>query len=70
MDESLAFNDTCSDTKFFGTTVMHLQQQEEEEVEHGQNVKMHFSITLDISGIFIYYLVYTFVSTCFVMQKY
>ena len=36
-----------------GTTVIglavHLQQ---EEVEHGQNVKIHFSITLDISGIF------------------
>ena len=55
---------------------MRLQQQEEEEeekeeeeVEHGQNVKIHFSITLDISGIFVNYLVYTFVSTCFVMQK-
>ena len=26
---------------------------EEEEVEHGQNVKIQFSITLDISGISI-----------------
>ena len=38
-------------------------------IEHGQNVKMHFSITLDISSIFVKYLVYIFVSTCFVMQK-
>ena len=36
------------------------------EVEHGQNVKIHFSITLDISGIL---MVYSFVSTCFVMQN-
>ena len=60
MDESLALNETCLDTKFnvywyHGYRVTRLQQQEEEEeeVEHGQNVKIQFSITLDISGIFI-----------------
>ena len=43
-----------------GTTVIELRvfnnkkkKEEEEEVEHGQNVKIQFSITLDISGIFI-----------------
>ena len=54
------------------------QEEEEEEVEHGQkkkknmhgqNVKIHCSSTLDISGIFIKYLVYRFVSTCSVMYK-
>ena len=86
MDESLAFNETCSGTKFHvywyhGYCVTHLQQEveeeekeeeegeEEEKVEHGQNVKIHLSITLDISDIFVKYLVYTFVSTCFVMEK-
>ena len=32
-------------------------------------MKIHFSITLDTSGIFVKYLVYIFVSTCFVMQN-
>ena len=52
MDESLAFNETCSETKFHVYWYHNscLQQEEEEEVEHGQ---IHFSITLDVSGIFI-----------------
>ena len=55
---------------YIGTTVIELRvfnkKKKKKCIEHGQNVKIHFSITVDTSGIFIEYLVYTFVSTCFV----
>ena len=54
-----------------GTMVIELCvfNNKEKYIEHGQSVKIHFSITLDTSGLFVKYLVYTFVSTCFIMQK-